>query len=548
MGKTPNQTLFEPLESRQLMSGVAPFIINGTQAADLIEVTASVNPLSGARLTIRTNNGAPEIRPLARGQGVRINGLGGNDLIRVAGSLGMRISGGAGNDQIVAGTGNDTIFGDAGCDTIDGGLGADLMLGGPDVDTASYSNRLLSIRVTADSIPDDGQPGENDNLCADIETLRGGLGNDFLKSSPTTAHSKLLGGIGSDTLIGNRGVDALHGGEGDDVLVAVFGGFRDSLHGDGGWDNFVADDASSEIVTDADTLARTRKSVNRIRRFANPTTAGWSPTYATELGSANIADPALTSLASGYSNFKHVLLFTPSGPQMTNVEQNDLNDCWLAATAASVADSTPWIIRRTILPLGDGTFMVRLGGKHYRVDADLPVRANGSVAYGDVDRPGDAGSPGLTDSLWFPLIEKAMAYHMHRPIQHSPNARFYSYAHMEGDFMGKAYNAFDIDYERYTLAEDPIFGIGTSEGEMWQRIQANIGKALTVGTEPGWAGVGEGLAASHAYSITGAYVTASGQKRVILRNPWADGSFDGRVDVSAHRLYVSGLFLYVPNA
>jgi hypothetical protein len=442
-----------------MMNGVAPFVVSGTNASDLIEVSVAQNPLQGPRLTVRINSGVPMIKLLAPGQGVNVKGLRGNDSIVIRGSYPVNANGGSGNDALLGGSGNDTLHGGIGADRIEGGAGADQLFGGLDDDT-------------------------------------------------------------------------LRGGDGEDVLVSVFGGTGDRLFGNAGWDNFVADDDSTEVIVDPEPIETRRRSINRIARFANPTVAGMYPVYASELGVSNITDPALHGRATGWANFSHIPLFTPSGPRMTDVQQQGLGDCWLAAPAAGIAGSSPWHIRRAVMPLGDGTYMVRLGNQAFRVDADLPVRSDGSCAYGNARRPGG-------DSLWFPLLEKAMAYQRHQQVPNRPNARFYTYESTHDDLAGRAHDALGLAYDRYTLNY-----VATSVNEMWDHVVRNAGKAMSICTLPDFAGVGTGLEPRHCYSITGTYISASGKRMVVLRNPWA-GAEDGRVAVSASNLHGSSTFMYI---
>jgi hypothetical protein len=290
------------------------------------------------------------------------------------------------------------------------------------------------------------------------------------------------------------------------------------------------------MLYDADTLSQARKSVNRITRFSNPSVMGANPVYATELNGEAISDPTLTSRAKSYASFNHVQLWSPGGPQMEDVKQGGLGDCWLASTAAAIAGSKSWVIKRAVVPLGDGTYMVKLDGKCFRVDADLPVTAGGSAAY---------ASPFKNPSgaLWFPLIEKAMA----SAVWSSGNS--YKYSDVEGDWLGRAFDALGQSYNRYTLAEVPVIGYGTSTDEMFNYIKSNLGRAMTVATEPSWMGVGSALAPSHAYTVLDAWVDANGRKLVKLRNPWANSSPNGNiVTVGAGNLHDSCFYLYVAKS
>ena len=261
---TRRTAAFEGLESRQMMSRtlggllkiptqafLAPIVVNGTAGNDLITVSySSGSPLlgTGPRVTVRVNpsfqNPGYFVTPQP-GQGVQINGLGGNDKITYSGSIGANIYAGEGNDTVTGGNGSDYIAGEGGMDVIDGGLGSDYLSGGAGTDTVTYASRTLNLRVTVDNASNDGQSGENDNVQNDVEILIGGNGNDLLNFfNPATAGwHKISGGIGQDTLVGSNGPDILEdgpgndsisGGYGDDFLVGTWG--NDTMKGGYGRD------------------------------------------------------------------------------------------------------------------------------------------------------------------------------------------------------------------------------------------------------------------------------------------------------------------------
>ena len=143
--------------------------VRGTDCNDQIEVTEDEGGI--VRVTV---NGAT--RFYSGLSGIRVQALGGNDQVRLAGlTASTLVEGGAGNDKI---DGSSVIVahlelrGDAGNDDLRGGANADLLIGG------------------------DGH-----------DVLRGGGGGDWI-----------LGGLGKDVLFGDCGGDVLVGGEGDDVM------------------------------------------------------------------------------------------------------------------------------------------------------------------------------------------------------------------------------------------------------------------------------------------------------------------------------------------
>ena len=108
----------------------------------------------------------------------------GNDTIYDQGSGSDHLSGGPGNNVIIAGSGNDFLYGGSGNDTLIAGTGNDVLYGG------SGNETLI------------GGPGQ--------DQLFGGAGNDTLIAG--TGNTFMLGGVGSAYLYGGPGKDILIGG------------------------------------------------------------------------------------------------------------------------------------------------------------------------------------------------------------------------------------------------------------------------------------------------------------------------------------------------
>lgn len=192
------------------------------------------------------------------GGGDALDGGGGND--RLSGGSGADVlAGGAGDDDLKGGAdvllepdGNDTLRGqdgnDAldsgdGDDTLDGGPGTDQMNGGAGADTADYGiTAAASVTVVLDDKPNDGPPGELDNVHADIENVRGGGDQDTFTGSGGT--NTLDTGAGEDYLDGLAGADDLRGGAAADAVRSRDGG-RDAVTCGKGTDFVVADRADA---------------------------------------------------------------------------------------------------------------------------------------------------------------------------------------------------------------------------------------------------------------------------------------------------------------
>ena len=132
-----------------------------------------------------------------------------------------------------AGDGDDDIKLTNGIFSFAGGAGADrLDATGATGTMVSYFDHSAGVSVRVNGLPDDGAPGEGDNVMGRITSIGGGAGDDYLEAGPAT--SGLSGGDGDDILAGNGERNYLTGGAGDDQLLAGDG--SDSLVGEAGAD------------------------------------------------------------------------------------------------------------------------------------------------------------------------------------------------------------------------------------------------------------------------------------------------------------------------
>ncbi|MCZ4611451.1 hypothetical protein O3S80_48435 [Streptomyces sp. Lzd4kr] len=138
----------------------------------------------------------------------------GNDLLIGANYFDVGVSAPSPNNILSGGPGNDTLQGGdivAGSDPDDDGR--DTFWGGPGTDLVTYVHRSTPLTVDVDNAPDDGAPGEGDNVHSDVENITGGSGDDRLTGRASIAN-RLQGGAGTDVLDGvdGDGVDNLQGG------------------------------------------------------------------------------------------------------------------------------------------------------------------------------------------------------------------------------------------------------------------------------------------------------------------------------------------------
>jgi hypothetical protein len=172
---------------------------------------------------------------------ITIDGGSGSDLLAM-GTEPDTMTGGTGNDRLLAGDGNDSLTagdgdddligsggsdllrGDAGADELQPGSGADDIRGGTGADIAFFESG--NDTITLDERPNDGMPGEGDNLHGDVETVDGGSGNDHM-----------VGDDGVNVLRGGAGADDISGGGNFDQVAYPFAGDQrvtlDNLADDG---------------------------------------------------------------------------------------------------------------------------------------------------------------------------------------------------------------------------------------------------------------------------------------------------------------------------
>ena len=198
-------------------NGNGPFVrVNG--GPEINEITVSK---AGGTFTISDTAGVSagtgctqvglDVTCPAVSSGAAINGYGGGDTLR----------GSSGNDRINGGPGPDDMFGEFGNDTMNsgsGGIDPDLCLdtppfrcfetmdAGPGFDTVTYANRAGPI-------------------IADMRASRAFVQDDDGTVDGTAAFESIVGGRGSDEIIGSQFADRLNGGPGDapDVICGGLG-------------------------------------------------------------------------------------------------------------------------------------------------------------------------------------------------------------------------------------------------------------------------------------------------------------------------------------
>ncbi len=327
--------------------------------------------------------------------------------------------------------------------------------------------------------------------------FHGGAGNDSFSAANLTVPVKAWGGDGNDSLTGGNGNDFLSGGAGKDtlvggpgvdVLIAIDNGVTDSVNGGTGADSIWVDQTGTTKDTVLSPAAEDR--VWYVAAFANGADRS--------LDGDSIADPAATGGAVMRS-FASNPLFAKAGPKPSDVSQGQIGDCWLLAGLSAIAQDKSVLIRQSIVPFGDGTYGVALGGKFYRLDADLPTYS------WSASTPYYAGL-GAENSLWVALAEKAYAHY--RTGQNS-------YASLNGGLGVEVNRAFGSTKAGETMSSSykTAAAMATDIYTRWNGKQA-----VTIGI---YSAPGLPLITSHMYSVASVTRNSSGVvTSITLRNPW----------------------------
>lgn len=409
-------------------------------------------------------------------------------------SVGMvEFQGGAGDDRFVNNVRNlpTRAFGFGGNDYLEGHNARDEFVGGDGDDTlVGYGGHDL---------------------------LWGGNGND-----------QLTGDAGHDQLNGQAGNDRLWGGTGNDVLVAIDSGTSDSVSGGLGHDAFWVDRNGSptgiagefrDNVTDATSI----DTVQTVSSFAN----GADRT----LDGDRIADPTVAHNNITYRAFAGFPLFARPGPDISDIRQGSLGDCYFLAGLGAIARDFPLALRQNIVDFNDGTYGVRLGNSFYRVDNDLPVRSGSPQTF---PQPFYANL-GRAGSMWVAIAQKAFTHHRRGE---NPYASIVGGSANEANVAFGATNASSRSFASYgnatTLADElnKLF-----DGRQSATLAAMSGPA----NGP--------LVLAHAYTLWSFVKNQSGGIiGIIVRNPWGvDGGsqtdsnpFDGYVTLTPNELFQYG--------
>lgn len=269
----------------------------------------------------------PDVIDVGGGHINNAYGYGGDDHLIAGPGNYAYLYGGDGNDLLVGGegsdllyggdwtnrhaeTGRDTLIGNGDGDDLVGGGGADVIKGGAGGDVVDYSAHVVPVHVTLDGEANDGAAGENDEVDADVDGIRGSPHDDTLIGNAET--NWIEGGSGRDEVFGRESGDVIDGGMGDDRLAGEAGG--DRVQGGTGADEIVGG-------PDRDTLTGNEHD-DRI----DARDPGADPAHTDEIACNEGVDVALVDSAESPTDCERVEY--PDRPPVTVPEQRNGDGPW----------------------------------------------------------------------------------------------------------------------------------------------------------------------------------------------------------------------------
>jgi Ca2+-binding RTX toxin-like protein len=264
----------------------ADITVLGGQGNDSVADGRPGHDATGGSRTVITGDGDDTVAFHGDHSGMHVSTGGGNDVVQGTGAntvytgdgddkvktTGGSLSGGRGNDEILAGDhdnplldgpGHDAqIFGGDGDDKIEGGQGNDTLVGGhggdqikahggDDVITGGRDYDYLDGGDGNDSISGGAHKDVIYGLDGD-DTIRGGSDRDYLEGA--NGNDVIDGGTSEDVVSGGRGDDRLYGGV--DSLTNLGTTDNDVLYGGDGTDHVDGGDGNDKTyIQDGDTTS-----------------------------------------------------------------------------------------------------------------------------------------------------------------------------------------------------------------------------------------------------------------------------------------------------
>jgi hypothetical protein len=208
-----------------------------------------------------------------------------------------------------------------------------------------------------------------------------------------------------------------------------------------------------------------------------------------------------------------------------------LGDCVLLAAIgatfgrqASELGNTSQVINQMLIDNGDQTYTVQFFNENKELQAEW-VTVDNQLAYTNSSLLGSQ----MTGGLFMPILEKAYAQWQEWTVNNGESG---------WTLIGNG-DTIDVGIQRIVgrtaqVYWTPSSGYNSYTFELIQKALSE-GKAVTSGSAMN----SLYLVGNHAYSVTQAYISATGQQRVVVYNPWGidggqrlQGTNDGFVDLS----------------
>ena len=214
-------------------------------------------------------------------------------------------------------------------------------------------------------------------------------------------------------------------------------------------------------------------------------------------------------------------LFTSAGPQITDVNQGQVGDCWFLAALGETALLDPSLIDGMISEHGNGTYAIRfeVNGKadYVTVNDQLSTYSGGIEQYNGSQME----FANSTTSLWVPLVEKGLA----QLSEQSGALTGMDYAGGDDQYYELNAGAGEgmslitgQSYSSYYLGNESASGLTSLLGTLESSFAA--GNDVLVGTSDDY--VSGNLVDDHMFAVTG---INSSTGMVSLYNPWGGNAY-----------------------
>jgi hypothetical protein len=238
---------------------------------------------------------------------------------------------------------------------------------------------------------------------------------------------------------------------------------------------------------------------NYVWADSTDTVIGWASTHKVASFAGGVSKALASSLPnpsdSGTTFTVHASLFGKN-PIAADINQGAVGDCYYLASLASFANQKRTVILNSAVDLGDGTYAVEF----YNSGTPEFVRVNNSFPVGGFNGY-EFAQPGSNGSIWGPVMEKAFAYfrkgaNTYSSIGYGSPSEAYSDLNQSSSWVN--FTAMSDNTLYNTLSND---------------LASSKAVVLCTPSAP------PQLVGDHCYSLIGTQ-TVGGVHEYIVRNPW----------------------------